>query len=77
MQAFKDPHDSVRESLLRVRASPFLLDTTKVRGFVFDVKSGLLEEVTVDLPVHDVDHAGSDDIALAAPPTTPGAQESR
>ncbi len=77
VQAFKDPHDSVRESLLRVRASPFLLDTTKVRGFVFDVKSGLLEEVTADLPIHDVDHAGSDGVALAARPDDPDPQESR
>ncbi len=48
VQAFKDPHDSVRESLRRVRESPFLVHTGSVRGFVFDVKSGLLEEVLVD-----------------------------
>ncbi len=50
VQAFKDPHDSVRESILRVETSPFLLHTEAVRGFVFDVKSGLLEEVTVAVP---------------------------
>ena len=48
VQAFKDPHDSVRESLRRVRQSPFLLHTEGVRGFVFDVESGLLEEVFAD-----------------------------
>lgn len=48
VQAFKDPHDSVRESVRRVRESPFLVHTHAVRGFVFDVKSGLLEEVSVD-----------------------------
>ncbi len=48
VQAFKDPHDSVRESLRRVRQSPFLIHTGDVRGFVFDVKSGLLEEVFTD-----------------------------
>ena len=48
VQAFKDPHDSVRESLRRVRDSPFLMHTHAVRGFVFDVKSGLLEEVFSD-----------------------------
>lgn len=48
VQAFKDPHDSVRESLLRVRASPFLLHTHDVRGFIFDVQSGLLDEVLAD-----------------------------
>ena len=46
VQAFKDPHDSVGESLLRLRNSPFLLDTAAIRGFIFDVESGLLEEVT-------------------------------
>jgi carbonic anhydrase len=48
VQAFKDPHDSVRESLRRVRDSPFLIHTHAVRGFVFDVESGLLEEVFAD-----------------------------
>jgi len=48
VQAFKDPHDSVRESLRRVRESPFLIHTHEVRGFIFDVKTGLLEEVYAD-----------------------------
>jgi carbonic anhydrase len=48
VQAFKDPHDSVRESLRRVRESPFLMHTHEVRGFIFDVESGLLEEVFAD-----------------------------
>lgn len=48
VQAFKDPHDSVIESLRRVQASPFLLHEGVLRGFVFDVKSGLLEEVHAD-----------------------------
>jgi carbonic anhydrase len=48
VQAFKDPHDSVRESLRRVRQSPLLKHTDKVRGFIFDVKSGLVEEVFTD-----------------------------
>ena len=48
VQAFKDPHDSVRESLRRVRDSPFLHHTDAIRGFIFDVDTGLLEEVFVD-----------------------------
>ena len=48
VQAFKDPHDSVRESIRRVRESPFLIHTHAVRGFIFDVESGLLEEVSAD-----------------------------
>jgi carbonic anhydrase len=48
VQAFSDPHDSVRESLRRVRDSPFLLHRDAVRGFIFDVQSGLLEEIHGD-----------------------------
>ncbi len=48
VQAFKDPHDSVRESLRRIRDSPFLLHHDAVRGFIFDVDTGMLEEVFTD-----------------------------
>lgn len=48
VQAFRDPHDSVRESLRRLRDSPFLMHTHAVRGFIFDVATGLLEEVVAD-----------------------------
>lgn len=48
VQAFKDPHDSVRESLRRIRDSRFLAHRDGVRGFIFDVESGLLEEVFAD-----------------------------
>lgn len=48
VQAFKDPHDSVRESLRRIRDSRFLIHHDAVRGFIFDVNTGLLEEVYAD-----------------------------
>ena len=48
VQSFTDPHDSVRESMGRVRQSPFLKHTDGVRGFVFDVETGLVEEVFTD-----------------------------
>ena len=35
----------VRQSMQRVRTSPFLLHTDDVRGFVFDVTTGLLREI--------------------------------
>jgi carbonic anhydrase len=35
----------VRQSILRVRRSPFLLHRDSVRGFVYDVDSHLLREV--------------------------------
>jgi carbonic anhydrase len=44
-EAFADPEADVRQSLARVRATPFL-PHHNVRGFVFDVKTGELREVT-------------------------------
>ncbi|MEV5436385.1 carbonic anhydrase [Streptomyces sp. NPDC052682] len=45
VEAFRDVDQDVRQSMQRVRTSPFLLHTDDVRGFVFDVKTGLLREV--------------------------------
>ncbi|HET9379317.1 MAG TPA: carbonic anhydrase [Streptomyces sp.] len=45
VEAFRDVEQDVRQSMQRVRTSPFLLHTGDVRGFVFDVKTGLLTEV--------------------------------
>ena len=45
IEAFTDPVVSVRRSMMRVRTSPFIPSTDSVRGFVFDVATGLLEEV--------------------------------
>ena len=61
VQAFKDPHDSVRESMRRVKDSRFLHHTGDVRGFIFDVETGLLEEVVGDdEPTDPGKGAGSD-----------------
>jgi carbonic anhydrase len=35
----------VRQSLRRIEASPFIPNKSSVRGFVYDVKSGRLNEV--------------------------------
>ncbi|MGH0032554.1 MAG: beta-class carbonic anhydrase [Myxococcota bacterium] len=43
--AFKDLDADVRESILRIRESPFLHRSTSVRGFVYDVDTGRLREV--------------------------------
>ena len=43
--AFEDIDRSVRESIARVRDSPFIPHTDQVRGFVFDVATGKLDEV--------------------------------
>ncbi|MGW4891160.1 beta-class carbonic anhydrase [Kitasatospora sp. NPDC004240] len=45
VEAFVDLDGDVRQSMQRVRTSPFLLHTDDVRGFVFDVHTGLLREI--------------------------------
>lgn len=44
-EAFDDLDVDVRQSLQRIRTSPFVTKTTSLRGFVFDVATGLLREV--------------------------------
>ena len=44
-EAFSDLHEDVRQSMKRITTSPFIPHTDAVRGFVFDVGTGLLEEV--------------------------------
>jgi carbonic anhydrase len=48
VEAFQDVEQDVRQSIRRVRTSPFLPHVDDVRGFVFDVRTGLLTEVTAD-----------------------------
>ena len=45
LEAFTDPADAVRRSLERLEASPFVVHTDHVRGFVYDVDTRLLTEV--------------------------------
>jgi carbonic anhydrase len=44
-EAFGDVDRDVRQSLARIKASPFIPKKDKVRGFVYDVKTGKLREV--------------------------------
>jgi carbonic anhydrase len=48
IQSFTNAHDDVRESILRVRGSVFVPYRAVVRGFVYDVDTHRLHEVTVD-----------------------------
>jgi carbonic anhydrase len=48
IESFADVEADVRQSLLRVRRSPFLLHRDRVRGFVYDVDSHQLREIVVD-----------------------------
>jgi carbonic anhydrase len=45
-EAFPDLDEDVRQSLARVKASPFIPHTDAVRGFVYDVETGTLREVS-------------------------------
>jgi len=47
IEAFKDVEDDVRQSVRRVRTSPFLPHRDVVRGFVYDVDSHRLREIEV------------------------------
>jgi carbonic anhydrase len=45
-EAFTVLDEDVRQSIARIKASPFIPHTDQIRGFVFDVASGKLNEVT-------------------------------
>ncbi|MGH3764967.1 MAG: beta-class carbonic anhydrase [Pseudonocardiaceae bacterium] len=45
VETFRDTAADVRQSLERVRRSPYLANTTAVRGFVVDIDTGDLAEV--------------------------------
>ncbi len=44
-EAFPDLDEDVRQSIARIKGSPFVPNTDAVRGFVFDVATGKLNEV--------------------------------
>jgi carbonic anhydrase len=45
VESFEDVEVDVRQSMERLRSSPFLLHRDQVRGFVYDVDTGRLREV--------------------------------
>jgi len=45
-ESFDDVDVDVKQSIARIKASPFIPHTDSVRGFVYDVKDGSLREVT-------------------------------
>jgi carbonic anhydrase len=45
-EAFDDLDGDVRQSIARIKASPFIPRKDSVRGFVYEVETGLLREVT-------------------------------
>jgi carbonic anhydrase len=45
-EAFPDLDEDVRQSVARIQASPFIPKKDSVRGFVYEVETGKLREVT-------------------------------
>jgi carbonic anhydrase len=46
VEAFGDLEEDVRQSIARIQASPFIPNKDSVRGFVYDVHSGAVREVS-------------------------------
>ena len=49
LEAFSDLEADVRQSVARIRLSPYLPHRDEVRGFIYDLQSGRLEEVVTDI----------------------------
>jgi carbonic anhydrase len=45
MDAFSDLEEDVRQSIARIKASPFVVHRDAIRGFVYEVETGRLREV--------------------------------
>src|SRR5256712_8042910 len=50
LEAFSGLHDDVRQTIARIKASPFIPKKDKIRGLVYDVKSGRLNDVADRVP---------------------------
>lgn len=48
LEAFANLEDDVRQSIRRIESSPFVPHKDRIRGFVYDVDTGRLNEVTND-----------------------------
>ena len=46
LEAFPKLEEDVRQTIARIKASPFIPHKDRVRGFVYDVKSAKVKEVT-------------------------------
>ena len=52
LEAFASPEGDVKQSIARIQASPFIPNKSSVRGFVYDVKTGRLNEVRAAARAH-------------------------
>ena len=46
LEAFSDLERDIRQSIARIKHSPFVPNKDSIRGFVYDVHTGALQEVT-------------------------------
>ncbi len=46
MESFSDLDEDVRQSIARIKASPYVPNKDSVRGFVYEVETGRLREVS-------------------------------
>jgi carbonic anhydrase len=46
MESFSDLEEDVRQSMARIQASPFISHKESVRGFIYEVETGRLREVS-------------------------------
>jgi carbonic anhydrase len=46
LEAFGDLDEDVRQSIARIKASPYVPNKDSIRGFVFDVQNGELREIS-------------------------------
>ena len=46
VESFRDPYTDVGQSMVRLRLNPFISHKDFIRGFVYDVETGILEEVS-------------------------------
>ena len=51
LEAFVDLDDDIRQSIARIQASPFIPNKSSVRGFVYDVRTGRLNEIKAAVAV--------------------------
>ncbi|SRR6266852_621305 len=51
LEAFGDLDKDVKQSIARIKASPFIPNKSSIRGFVYDVRTGRLNEVGVPAAV--------------------------
>jgi len=50
LEAFSNLEEDVRQSIARIKASPFIPRKDRIRGFIYDVKTGRLNEVGERVP---------------------------